>query len=253
MKPPGGGVHRAAEDMEDTERGIGEMRKDLESLRGRWLEVQTRLRELTDLALSEATKMRAIKCRLDCLGENGAAATEQPPALPGGGGGLSMKQLDWELEKLHVIQRLLGASPPQSFAEDQPLPVPPVPASARGRVLVVDDDPVTVNIVTHFLRKEDYQVLSSLSGIEGLRTALRENPDLIVLDILMPDLTGFQFLSAFRRAKRDIATPVIILSTLSGEEDVLRGLEFGAADYLTKPFSPQVLIAKVNKILGLGV
>ena len=228
------------------------MRKDLESLRGRVLEVQAKLRELTDLAISEATKMKAIKCRLDCLNENGAEATEQLPAPPRGGGGLSMKQLDWELEKLHVIQRLLGASPPPSFAEAQPRPVPPVPASAGRRVLVVDDDPITVNIVSHFLRKESYEVLSSLSGIEGLRIALRENPDLIVLDILMPDLTGFQFLSAFRRAKRDIATPVIILSSLSGEEDVLRGLEFGAADYVTKPFSPQVLMAKINKTLARG-
>lgn len=236
--------------MEEIERGIKEIQKDLESHRGRAVEVQARLRELMDLAISEIVKMKAIKSRLECLRENGAGASGQP-AVPRGDGNVepSMKQLDWELEKLHVIQRLLGASPPRSYSEGQTRHVPPPPALRNKRILVVDDDPITVNIVTQFLRKENYEVLSSLSGVDGLRMALGENPDLIVLDIMMPDLTGFQFLSAFRRAKKDLGTPVIILSSFSGETDVLRGLEFGAADYVTKPFSPLVLMAKIKKTL----
>ncbi len=115
------------------------------------------------------------------------------------------------------------------------------------KILVVDDDLTTVKIISHFLQNEHYRVSISLSGTEGLKKAFLESPDLILLDIMMPDLNGFQFLSIFRKDKDNARIPVVILSSLSEEADVLKGLEIGAADYVTKPFSPQVLIAKIKK------
>jgi CheY-like chemotaxis protein len=120
------------------------------------------------------------------------------------------------------------------------------------KILVVDDDPTVIKIISHFLQKENYRVSTSLSGVEGLKKAFRENPDLILLDIMMPDLNGFQFLSIYRKDEENGRTPVLILSSLSEEADVLKGLEIGAADYITKPFSPQVLVAKIKKNISSG-
>jgi DNA-binding response OmpR family regulator len=124
------------------------------------------------------------------------------------------------------------------------------PASdGRQKILVVDDDPTTLKIISHFLQKENYKVSTSLSGVGGLKKAFKENPDLIILDIMMPDLNGFQFLSIYRKDEENAQTPVVILSSLSEETDMLKGLGIGAIDYVTKPFSPQVLMAKIKKAI----
>jgi PleD family two-component response regulator len=124
------------------------------------------------------------------------------------------------------------------------------PASdGRQKILVVDDDPTTLKIISHFLQKENYRVSTSLSGVGGLKKAFKENPDLIILDIMMPDLNGFQFLSIYRKDEENAQTPVVILSSLSEETDMLKGLGIGAIDYVTKPFSPQVLMAKIKKAI----
>jgi PleD family two-component response regulator len=124
------------------------------------------------------------------------------------------------------------------------------PASdSRQKILVVDDDPTTLKIISHFLQKENYRVSTSLSGVDGLKKAFKEDPDLIILDIMMPDLNGFQFLSIYRKDEENVQTPVVILSSLSEETDMLKGLGIGAIDYVTKPFSPQVLMAKIKKAI----
>jgi PleD family two-component response regulator len=120
------------------------------------------------------------------------------------------------------------------------------------KILIIDDDSTTINIISHFLQKENYRVSTSLSGVEGLKKAFKEAPDLILLDVMMPDLNGFQFLSIYRKDEENARTPVVILSSLSEEADVLKGLEIGAVDYITKPFSPQVLMAKIKKNLNSG-
>ncbi|MDH4270874.1 MAG: response regulator, partial [Candidatus Aminicenantes bacterium] len=159
-------------------------------------------------------------------------------------------ELDRELEKLLIIKKLLEASLPPPAAKTEP---PVLPASnGPKKILVVDDDPTTIKIISHFLQKENYRVSTSLSGVDGLKRAFKENPDLILLDVMMPDLNGFQFLSIYRKDEENGRTPVVILSSLSEEADVLKGLEIGAADYITKPFSPQVLIAKIKKNINSG-
>ena len=125
-------------------------------------------------------------------------------------------------------------------------------SNGAKRILVVDDDPTTVKIISHFLQKESYQVSTSFSGVEGLKKAFQEDPDLILLDVMIPDLNGFQFLSIYRNVGENARTPVVLLSSLSEEADILKGLEIGAVDYITKPFSPQLLMAKIKKNLNSG-
>jgi CheY-like chemotaxis protein len=209
---------------------IGRLRPETESPRGSSSEARAELGKLTGAALSELLKVKERR-REDWT-----------------------RELDQELEKLLVIQLLLEESPP---AAPDSVPSPAErPRTARTddekRVLVVDDDPTTVKLISHFLHKEGYRVSTSLSGTEGLKKAFRESPDMIVLDILMPDLNGFQFLSIFRQVRENARVPVLILSSLAEEADILKGLEIGAVDYITKPFSPQLLIAKIKKNLSPG-
>jgi len=156
-----------------------------------------------------------------------------------------------ELEKLLVIKKLLEGSL-SAAAEKKEQPAGQPGSKGAKRILVVDDDPTTVKIISHFLQKESYQVSTSLSGVEGLKKAFQEVPDLILLDVMMPDLNGFQFLSIYRKVEENARTPIVILSSLSEEADMLKGLEIGAVDYITKPFSPQLLMAKIKKNLNSG-
>jgi len=155
------------------------------------------------------------------------------------------------LEKLLIIRKLLEASQPAAAEKKEHPAVRPEPNGVK-KILVVDDDLTTVKIISHFLQKENYRVSTSLSGVEGLKKAFQEAPDLILLDVMMPDLNGFQFLSIYRKNEENARTPVVILSSLSEEADVLKGLEIGAVDYIIKPFSPLVLIAKIKKNLNSG-
>ncbi len=183
-------------------------------------------------------------------------------------------ELKAELEKvtnttLHVLREvqelrnILESLRGNGQEEDVPFGVPAArrkesagalagPDDGLKKILIIDDDSTTINIIAHFLQKEDYRVSTSLSGIDGLKKAFKESPDLILLDVMMPDLNGFQFLSIYRKDKENARTPVVILSSLSEEADVLKGLEIGAVDYITKPFSPQVLMAKIKKNLNSG-
>ncbi len=124
------------------------------------------------------------------------------------------------------------------------------PEKEAGRILLIDDDAITIKSISYFLLQNDYLISFALNAEEGLKKILTENPDLILLDIIMPGMDGYQFLKELK-SREDISDiPVIILSSLSRESDILMGLENGAADYITKPFSPQVLISKIKKILG---
>jgi CheY-like chemotaxis protein len=120
----------------------------------------------------------------------------------------------------------------------------------RSTILVIDDEKIAANSIRHFLRQKDYQVIVTLNAEEGLEKAQTENPDLILLDIMMPGMNGYQFLSLLKQDKSTADIPVIIVSALSRETDILEGLDKGADDYIIKPYSPQVLISKVTKILS---
>ncbi len=114
------------------------------------------------------------------------------------------------------------------------------------RVLVVDDEARLVSLVRGYLEQENYEVASAGDGREALILTRQFNPDIIVLDLMMPEMDGWEFLRLLRR-ERD--TPVIMLTARVEEADRIAGLEMGADDYLTKPFSPRELVARVRAVL----
>ena len=123
---------------------------------------------------------------------------------------------------------------------------------AKGRILVVDDEIYIVHILDFSLGMEGYEVVTALDGEQALEKARSEKPDLIVLDIMMPKLDGYE---TCKRLKADPETkdvPVILLSAKGRNVDQKVGFEVGADDYITKPFSPRKLVERINAILGHG-
>jgi len=114
------------------------------------------------------------------------------------------------------------------------------------RVLVVDDDAKTVELVKLYLTRDGYRVLTAHDGIQALRLAREEHPDLIVLDLMLPGLDG---LEVCRTIREESDVPIIMLTARTTDQDKLRGLDLGADDYVTKPFSPGELAARVRTVL----
>ena len=117
---------------------------------------------------------------------------------------------------------------------------------AGKRVLVVDDDVKTVELVKLYLNRDGYRVLTAYDGIEALRLAREGHPDLIVLDLMLPGIDGLEVCHTLRE-ESDV--PIIMLTARTTDEDKLAGLELGADDYVTKPFSPRELAARVRAVL----
>jgi DNA-binding response OmpR family regulator len=114
------------------------------------------------------------------------------------------------------------------------------------KVLVVDDDIKTVEVVSLYLKHDGYRVLAAHEGNEALRLARESNPDLIVLDIMLPGRDGMDICRALR-AESDV--PIIMLTARTEEEDKLKGLDLGADDYIVKPFSTRELAARIRAVL----
>jgi DNA-binding response OmpR family regulator len=117
---------------------------------------------------------------------------------------------------------------------------------STSRVLVIEDDPTVAEVVSRYLSREGYRVDVSGDGVSGLRAALDAPPDLVVLDLMLPGLSGLQVLETLRKSA---PVPVIMLTALSSEVDRVSGLELGADDYVAKPFSPRELTARVKAVL----
>ncbi len=113
-------------------------------------------------------------------------------------------------------------------------------------VMVVDDEKRLVSLVESYLAQEGFRVITAFNGREALNNARREEPDLIILDIMMPEMDGYEFLEAYRKDHR---TPIILLTARVEEEDHVIGLDLGADDYVTKPFRPRELMARVRAVL----
>lgn len=112
------------------------------------------------------------------------------------------------------------------------------------KVLIVEDEKNIVDILTFNLEREGYKTLAAYDGEEGLRLALEEDPDLILLDLMLPKLDGFAVCQAVR--EKNASTPIIMLTARESESDKVLGLETGADDYITKPFSMRELLARVK-------
>jgi DNA-binding response OmpR family regulator len=116
----------------------------------------------------------------------------------------------------------------------------------KCRILVVDDDHKIVDLVRLYLERDGYQVFVACDGLKALELARQKRPDLIVLDLLLPEVDG---LDVCRILQNESATPIIMLTAKTTEQDRLVGLELGADDYVTKPFSPRELVARVRAVL----
>ncbi len=111
------------------------------------------------------------------------------------------------------------------------------------KILIVDDEKNIRDIIIYNLKKEGYQILQAADGEEGVRLAMEEEPDLILLDIMMPKMDGYDACKKIRETKN---TPIIMLTARAEEVDKVLGLEFGADDYVTKPFGVRELMARVK-------
>jgi DNA-binding response OmpR family regulator len=120
----------------------------------------------------------------------------------------------------------------------------------KRRVLVIEDDPSIMLGLRINLEKEGYAVLTADDGEAGLTLARQERPDLVILDVMLPKMNGFQVLQTMRR--EGLSMPIIVLSARTGEMDKVTGLELGAEDYVPKPFSLAELLARVRAALRRG-
>lgn len=120
-----------------------------------------------------------------------------------------------------------------------------------GRILVVDDQPANLRVVAALLSRQGHEVYSAATGAEAVPLALEHTPDLLLLDMLMPGMDGFALLEALRRHTPLQDVPVVFLTAAHDRDVVLRAFDAGAVDYVTKPFTPEELLARVNAHLGL--
>lgn len=118
----------------------------------------------------------------------------------------------------------------------------------RERILIVDDEPSVVEVVSLYLKREGYEAFTAHNGRDALRLIREQAPTLVVLDLMLPEVDGLEII---RRLRDDYGedVPVIVLSARRQETDRIYGLELGADDYVTKPFSPAELVARVNAVL----
>jgi len=118
------------------------------------------------------------------------------------------------------------------------------------RVLIVEDEEGLLDGLAHNFRFEGYEVLTAKTGQEGLKMALKQRPDVVILDIMLPEKDGFTVLKELRQRHRDI--PVLVMTARNFEADVLKGFDLGADDYVTKPFGIKELMARVKRLVARG-
>jgi two-component system phosphate regulon response regulator PhoB len=120
---------------------------------------------------------------------------------------------------------------------------------AKERILIIEDDEDIQELIVYNLTKDGFRTLSAMSGEDGLKKARNEHVDLIVLDLMLPGVDGLDVCRALKKEGKTSAVPVIILTAKGEESDVVAGLELGADDYVVKPFSPKILMARIKTVL----
>ncbi len=249
------------------------LKQEIEQNRRHVYQNKTKIEKLTDSAIEELMKIHKLNIKAKVYEEKLESTKKR-------GRSESIKKIssskndhngfgiEYELANMKMIRKILNLAVP--FEEKQYSPKKdknafPRPSGKKAKakslkkgkepgssakILIVEDDRTTIKIISHLLEQHDFKVLSATDAEEGLIMTFKELPDLVLLDIMLPGMDGFQFLAKLRANQQTSRMPVIILSSLSGEKDVLKGLERGASDYILKPFSPQILFFKIKKILA---
>ena len=119
------------------------------------------------------------------------------------------------------------------------------------KILIIDDDEDIINLMKIILENENYSVIGALTGEDGIKTAIKQRPDLILLDIMMPVMDGWEILKMLRIEESTRKIPIAMLTCKTDVKDKLTGLQEGAIDYITKPFSPEELINRVDNIFKI--
>jgi DNA-binding response OmpR family regulator len=127
-----------------------------------------------------------------------------------------------------------------------------IQGTVKPRILVVDDEPEAVELVEFNLKQSGYAVITAADGAEALKKARGQTPDLIVLDVMLPEMDGFEICKTLRLDPATARIPILMLTAKAAEIDRVLGLELGADDYLTKPFSPRELLLRIKKIIARG-
>lgn len=120
---------------------------------------------------------------------------------------------------------------------------------AGKKILVIEDDEDVLELVRYNLTREGYEVMSAETGETGLASASSDVPDLILLDLMLPEIDGFEVCRSLKRDRSTESIPIVMITARGEEPDIVTGLELGADDYITKPFSPRVLIARIRAVL----
>jgi two-component system alkaline phosphatase synthesis response regulator PhoP len=123
-------------------------------------------------------------------------------------------------------------------------------AMAKPKVLICDDDPLLLKLIEYRLASKGYEVVKAADGAEALTAVVKERPNLVVLDAMMPKADGFEVLARIKADPSLALTPVIMLTARKGEKDIVAALEKGADDYLVKPFIPEELVARLSRLLS---
>lgn len=194
---------------------------------------------LPDLAATAAReRMTEVVSALARAGFEGVHAGLAAAAEPGA----RLEDLIAEADQALAAARVLGL--PAAFREEH---APAARPTAGLLVLIADDDPDVVRIVDAHLRAAACRTLLAFDGQQAVDRIAADRPDLVVLDLMLPKLTGFEVLAAIRQREPPLPR-VLVLSARGREDDVTRAFELGAADYMTKPFSPQELLARLNRL-----
>jgi DNA-binding response OmpR family regulator len=128
-----------------------------------------------------------------------------------------------------------------------------LPESRMKKVLVIDDNPTIVELIKYALNLQgSYQVVVAFDGIQGLERVRAEQPDCVIVDVKMPRMDGYQFVSSLREDPRTTNIPLIILSAMTRDEDQMAGFLSGVDEYLTKPFKPAALHAAMERVMRLS-
>jgi DNA-binding response OmpR family regulator len=120
---------------------------------------------------------------------------------------------------------------------------------AGKKILVVEDEADILHLVTHYLEKEGFRLRTAGTGVQALKLVKEDRPDLIILDLMLPELDGLEVCKKIRMNADTAMIPILMLTAKAEESDTVIGLELGADDYVTKPFSPKALVARVKALL----
>ncbi len=118
-------------------------------------------------------------------------------------------------------------------------------------VLIIDDNPINLGVIADYLEEYNFEIITALNGQDGLEKARQEQPDLILLDIMMPGIDGFEVCCRLKTAEATRDIPVIFMTALAGEEDKVKGFDAGAVDYITKPVQQREALARVTTHLRI--